>query len=68
MNADAVIRDAVALELKQEVAADTWSLELVDVCKACLADAPHWRADMQALLRTIAAGEMRTARRLIERE
>lgn len=44
------------------VAAEIHAEELVIVCQNAIAGLPHWRRDMQALLRRIAEVELREPR------
>jgi uncharacterized SAM-dependent methyltransferase len=41
-----------------EIAAELRAMELVEVLKAALAGAPHWRREAQQLLKAIAAGSL----------
>jgi hypothetical protein len=52
------IYDGITLEKRQELSAEAHALELVEVCKAAVAGAPHWRHEMQLLLKTIAVGSL----------
>jgi hypothetical protein len=50
--------DAITIEKRQEVSAEAFSWELLECLKSAVAGLPHWRAEAQALLRKIHAGEL----------